>query len=49
MPLVSLRDVAKRYPSPQKGAAPIAAIDGVDLDIEAGDVFGIIGYSGAGK
>jgi len=49
MPLVSLRDVAKRYPSPQKGAAPISAIDGVDLDIEAGDVFGIIGYSGAGK
>lgn len=49
MPLVSLRDVAKRYPSPQKGVAPIAAIDGVDLDIEAGDVFGIIGYSGAGK
>lgn len=49
MPLVSLRDVAKRYPSPQKGAPPISAIDGVDLDIEAGDVFGIIGYSGAGK
>src|SRR5690606_27546436 len=25
------------------------AVDGVTLDIEAGDVFGIIGYSGAGK
>ncbi|MGK9146476.1 methionine ABC transporter ATP-binding protein [Plantibacter flavus] len=49
MPLVSLRDVAKCYPSPQKGAPPISAIDGVDLDIEAGDVYGIIGYSGAGK
>ncbi|MGG7465540.1 methionine ABC transporter ATP-binding protein [Plantibacter sp. YIM 135347] len=49
MPLVSLRGVAKRYPSPNRGGEPISAIDGVDLDIEAGDVYGIIGYSGAGK
>ncbi|MFZ4893974.1 methionine ABC transporter ATP-binding protein [Plantibacter sp. Mn2098] len=49
MPLVSLRDVAKRYPSPNRDEPPISAIDGVDLDIEAGDVYGIIGYSGAGK
>ena len=49
MALVALRDVTKTYPSPEKGGDPIVAVDGVSLDIEAGDVYGIIGYSGAGK
>ncbi|GAA1837218.1 methionine ABC transporter ATP-binding protein [Agromyces salentinus] len=49
MALVSLTDVTKSYPSPEKGGAPIVAVDSVSLEIEAGDVFGIIGYSGAGK
>ncbi|AMB59115.1 methionine ABC transporter ATP-binding protein [Microterricola viridarii] len=48
MALVSLRNVTKAYPNPNDGD-PILAIDDVSLDIEAGDVFGIIGYSGAGK
>jgi D-methionine transport system ATP-binding protein len=42
MPLVCLRDVGKRY-------GEVTALEGVDLDIERGDVHGIIGYSGAGK
>ncbi|MET0726170.1 MAG: methionine ABC transporter ATP-binding protein [Leifsonia sp.] len=49
MPLVSLRNVTKAYPAPEKGGEPIVAIDDVSIDIDAGDVYGIIGYSGAGK
>jgi len=49
VPLVSLRDVSKTYPPASRSGAPVAAIDHVSLDIEAGDVYGIIGYSGAGK
>ncbi|MCS5724089.1 methionine ABC transporter ATP-binding protein [Herbiconiux sp. CPCC 203407] len=49
MPLVSLRDVRKSYPAASKNSEPVTAVAGVDLDIDAGDVFGIIGYSGAGK
>ncbi|MBT2498781.1 methionine ABC transporter ATP-binding protein [Agromyces sp. ISL-38] len=49
MALVALRNVTKTYPAPEKDAEPIVAVDDVTLDIEAGDVYGIIGYSGAGK
>ncbi|SDJ89820.1 D-methionine transport system ATP-binding protein [Cryobacterium psychrotolerans] len=49
MPVVSLRDVSKVYPATTKTGDPVIAIDGVSLDVEAGDVYGIIGYSGAGK
>ncbi|RWZ64628.1 methionine ABC transporter ATP-binding protein [Labedella populi] len=49
MPLVQIRDVTKVYPPSTRSGDPVRAIDGVDLDIEEGDVYGIIGYSGAGK
>ncbi|MGB3375647.1 MAG: methionine ABC transporter ATP-binding protein [Microbacterium sp.] len=49
MAIVTLRDVTKTYPPASKGDSVVTAVDGVSLDIEAGDVFGIIGYSGAGK
>jgi D-methionine transport system ATP-binding protein len=49
MAVVSLRGVSKVYPPTTKGGKSIVAIDDVSLDIEAGDVYGIIGYSGAGK
>jgi D-methionine transport system ATP-binding protein len=49
MALVALRNVTKTYPAPGSSGAPIVAIDDVTLEIEAGDVYGIIGYSGAGK
>ncbi|MDA8454659.1 ATP-binding cassette domain-containing protein [Acidovorax sp. GBBC 3334] len=43
---VALRGVGKVYASP---AGEVAALDGIDLDIPAGSIFGIIGRSGAGK
>lgn len=49
MPIVSLTNVSKAYPSRTPGDGDIVAVDDVTLEIEKGDVFGIIGYSGAGK
>jgi D-methionine transport system ATP-binding protein len=49
MAVVSLANVTKSYPSPDRAGAPIVAVDDVTLEIEPGDVYGIIGYSGAGK
>ncbi len=41
-PAIHLRGVSKHY-----GA--LHAVDGVDLDIPAGEIFGLIGHNGAGK
>jgi D-methionine transport system ATP-binding protein len=49
MPIVTLSGVSKTFPPRSKGEAPLVAIDDVSLEIEAGDIYGIIGYSGAGK
>ena len=49
MSLIRLSGVSKTFPPPSKDAAPVTAVDGVDLSIDAGEVCGIIGYSGAGK
>jgi D-methionine transport system ATP-binding protein len=49
MALVTLEHVSKSYPGADRKAEPETAVDDVSLEIDAGDVFGIIGYSGAGK
>ena len=49
MALVELRDVHKEYPPARRGGEPVHAIRGVDLDVEAGDIYAVVGYSGAGK
>ena len=49
MPIVTLTNVSKRYPSRTRDESEIVAVDDVTLSIDKGDVFGIIGYSGAGK
>ncbi|GGD30831.1 methionine ABC transporter ATP-binding protein [Nocardioides daphniae] len=49
MALVELRDVHKTYAPTKKGAEPVAAVRGVDLSVEAGEIHAIVGYSGAGK
>ncbi|MFJ2544471.1 methionine ABC transporter ATP-binding protein [Microbacterium sp. NPDC087589] len=49
MPIVTLTNVSKNYPSRTREESEVVAVDDVTLSIEKGDVFGIIGYSGAGK
>ncbi len=49
MSFIRLRGVTKTYPPTAKGGSPVRAVDDVSLDIEAGSITGIIGYSGAGK
>jgi D-methionine transport system ATP-binding protein len=49
MSFIRLSGVTKTFPPAGKDAAPVHAVDDVTLDIEAGSITGIIGYSGAGK
>lgn len=49
MPLVELHHVSKTFPATSRGGEAVLALDDVSLDIEAGDIYGIVGYSGAGK
>lgn len=46
MALIELRHVKKEFAGKN---GPIVAVDDVNLSIEQGDIFGIVGYSGAGK
>ena len=44
--MIELRDIHQTYRGPQ---GPVEALRGIDLFVPAGEVFGIIGRSGAGK
>jgi peptide/nickel transport system ATP-binding protein len=53
MPLVELKNVTKAY-SPKKGLfsgsrSKVLALNGIDLSIETGEIFGLVGQSGSGK
>jgi oligopeptide/dipeptide ABC transporter ATP-binding protein len=49
-PLLSVRGLAKRFPVGQGADRRVVrAVDGVDLDIEAGETHGLVGESGSGK
>ncbi len=45
-PLLSLRNIVKVY---GEGDAAVRALDGIDLDVEAGEFVAITGASGSGK
>jgi len=51
--LLSVRGLTKRFAARrglfQPGRAAVLAVDGVDLDLEAGETLGLVGESGSGK
>lgn len=44
--MISIRNLTKKY---QSASGVITAVDDISLEVEKGDIFGIIGLSGAGK
>ena len=46
-PCIEVRGLKKYYPF--KGGKTLRAVDGVDLRIQTGEIFGIVGESGCGK
>jgi ABC-2 type transport system ATP-binding protein len=40
--VIAASDLCKRY-------GPVSAVDGVDLRVEAGDIYALLGLNGAGK
>ena len=47
-PAIRFERVGKTYPG-RRGQQPVSALAGIDLDVPAGTILGVIGRSGAGK
>jgi len=46
MPILVARDLSKVY---RRGSSEVRAVDGISLDVEAGELMAIMGRSGSGK
>jgi methyl coenzyme M reductase system subunit A2 len=46
-PIIKMEDVKKHYYSIERGV--VKAVDGIDIVVDEGEIFGIVGLSGAGK
>ena len=46
-PIIKIEGVKKHYYSIERGV--IKAVDGIDLTVDEGEIFGVVGLSGAGK
>lgn len=47
--LVEAQGLIKQYPPRDRKGAPFTAVDGIDLSLRRGEVFGFLGPNGAGK
>ncbi len=46
-PIINMEGVKKHYYSIERGV--VKAVDGIDLTVDEGEIFGVVGLSGAGK
>jgi energy-coupling factor transporter ATP-binding protein EcfA2 len=47
--LITMRGFTYRYPPVAEGEAPVTALEGIDLDIAAGEFLGVTGTTASGK
>ena len=49
MPIISAKNLIKKYPNPELPGETFFAVKDVNLNIEEGEIFGLLGPNGAGK